>query len=145
MIVCIFGRVQGRWALNGRLAHAQVGARLAALRAKLDAAAAPAVRPTMLDLVLEQPEGADRARSHYMHHFVPPLIRFIADLLTCSVPLYLKRQCDRTLGADAEPDTDTLEVAVLGGSGSGDGGPQVLYILNIWLARTFIDSLLVCP
>ena len=118
-----------------------MAARLAALRAKLDAAVAPAVRPTMLDLVLEQPEGADRVRSHC--HFAPPLIHFVADLLTCSVPLYLKRQCDRTLGADAEPDTDTLEVAVLGGS--GDGGPQVLYILNIWLARTFIDTLLVCP
>jgi hypothetical protein len=28
----------------------------------------------------------------------PPLIRFIPDSLTYSVPLFLKRQCDRTLG-----------------------------------------------
>jgi hypothetical protein len=41
--------------------------------------------------------GAARARSHC--HFVPPLIHFIPDLLTYSVPLFLKRQCDRTLGA----------------------------------------------
>ena len=42
-------------------------------------------------------EGGARARSHC--HFVPPLIRFIPGLLTYSVPLFLKRQRDRTLGA----------------------------------------------
>jgi hypothetical protein len=41
--------------------------------------------------------GARRARSHC--HFVPPLIHFIPDSLTYSAPLFLKRQCDRTLGA----------------------------------------------
>jgi MFS family permease len=40
--------------------------------------------------------GTLRARSHC--RFVPPLIHFIPDLLTYSVPLFLKRQCDRTLG-----------------------------------------------
>ena len=30
-----------------------------------------------------------------------PLIHFIPDSLTYSVPLFLKRQCDRTLGAAA--------------------------------------------
>jgi hypothetical protein len=43
------------------------------------------------------PGGAARARSHC--RFVPPLIHFIPDLLTRSAPLFLKRQCDRTLGA----------------------------------------------
>jgi hypothetical protein len=34
-----------------------------------------------------------------MHcRFVRPLINFIPDSLTYSVPLFLKRQCDRTLG-----------------------------------------------
>ena len=36
-----------------------------------------------------------RARSHC--RFVLPFIRFIPDSLTYSVPLFLKRQCDRTL------------------------------------------------
>jgi hypothetical protein len=41
-------------------------------------------------------EGEPRARSHC--RFVPPLVRFIPDLLTYLVPLFLKRQCDRTPG-----------------------------------------------
>jgi hypothetical protein len=36
-----------------------------------------------------------RARSHY--RFALLLVRFIPDLLPYSVPLFLKRQCDRTL------------------------------------------------
>jgi hypothetical protein len=40
--------------------------------------------------------GLLRARSHC--RFVLPRIRFIQDLLTYSVPLFLKRQCDGTLG-----------------------------------------------
>jgi hypothetical protein len=40
--------------------------------------------------------GRLRARLHLC--FVLPLIHFISDLLTYSVPLFLKRQCDRTLG-----------------------------------------------
>ena len=40
--------------------------------------------------------GSARARSHC--RFAPPLIHFIPDLLTYSVPPFLKRQCDRTLG-----------------------------------------------
>jgi hypothetical protein len=40
--------------------------------------------------------GEHRARSHY--HFVPSFIRCTPDSLTYSVPLFLKRQCDRTLG-----------------------------------------------
>jgi hypothetical protein len=42
--------------------------------------------------------GGDRARSHY--RFVLPLICSIPDSLTYSVPLFLKRQCDRTLGGE---------------------------------------------
>ena len=45
-----------------------------------------------------------RARSHC--RFARPLIHFIPDLRTYSVPLFLKRHCDRTLrqalGADGE-------------------------------------------
>jgi hypothetical protein len=40
--------------------------------------------------------GLRRARSHC--RFAPPLIHFIPYSLTYSVPLFLKRQCDRTLG-----------------------------------------------
>jgi hypothetical protein len=44
--------------------------------------------------------GAPRARSHC--RFLLPLIHLIIpDLLTYSAPLFLKRQCDRTLGAPA--------------------------------------------
>ena len=41
--------------------------------------------------------GARRPRSHC--RFVSPLIHFIPDSLTYSVPPLLKRQCDRTPGA----------------------------------------------
>ena len=44
--------------------------------------------------------GADRARSHC--RFAPPLIHFIPDSLTYSVPLFLKQQYDRIVGADWE-------------------------------------------
>ena len=40
--------------------------------------------------------GLDRARSHC--RFAPPLIHLGPDPLTYSVALFLKRQCDRTLG-----------------------------------------------
>ena len=43
--------------------------------------------------------GPGAARAHC--RFVLPLIRFILDSLTYSVPLFLKGQCDRTLGAAA--------------------------------------------
>jgi hypothetical protein len=54
-------------------------------------------------------EGARRARSHC--RLVAPLIHFVPVLLTYSVPLFLKRQCDRTIGARG------------GGSGRPRGGP----------------------
>jgi hypothetical protein len=41
-------------------------------------------------------DGRRRARSHF--RFVPPLIHFIPDSRKDSVPLFLKQQCDRTLG-----------------------------------------------
>ena len=44
----------------------------------------------------EAARGGTRARSHC--RFVQPLIHFIPDSLTYSVPLFLKRQCNRTLG-----------------------------------------------
>jgi ATP-dependent RNA helicase DDX5/DBP2 len=67
---------------------------LVGARPKLLAAAAMLVldeADRMMDMGFE-PQV--RARSHY--RFVPPLIRFIPDSLTNSVPLFLKRQCDRT-------------------------------------------------
>jgi hypothetical protein len=48
-----------------------------------------------LDLLRRGHGRPGRARSHC--RFVPPLIHFIPDLLTYSVPLFLKQQCDRTL------------------------------------------------
>ena len=53
-----------------------------------------------------------RARSHC--RFAPPLIHFIPDSLTYSVPLFLKRQCDRTLGGG-------LAGAGRGGAAAGGG------------------------
>jgi hypothetical protein len=44
--------------------------------------------------------GVARARSHCC--FVPPLTHVIPDSLRYSVPLFLKRQCDRTLGVAAD-------------------------------------------
>jgi hypothetical protein len=44
-------------------------------------------------------EGWDKARSH-CRFVLLPLIHFIPESLTYSVPLFLKRQCDRTLGWD---------------------------------------------
>ena len=43
-----------------------------------------------------RPGGGGRARSHC--RFVLPLIHFTPDLLTYAVPVFLKRQCDQTLG-----------------------------------------------
>ena len=43
-----------------------------------------------------QPGGWLRARSHC--YFELPLIHFMPDSLRLSVPLFLKRQCDQTLG-----------------------------------------------
>ena len=42
--------------------------------------------------------GGDRARSHC--RFAPPLTHFMSCFLTYSVPLFLNRQCGRTLGGD---------------------------------------------
>ena len=53
------------------------------------------------------PEG--RARSHC--RFVRPQILFIPDSLRYSVPLFLKRQCDRTLPEGREA-TITVEAVV---------------------------------
>ena len=57
--------------------------------------------------------GKHRARSHC--HFVLPLIHFIPRSLTCSAPLLLKRQCDRTLGKDGSQ-TGGFQVVDLGGA-----------------------------
>ena len=46
--------------------------------------------------------GEFRARTQ--SRFVLPLINFIPDSLTYSVPLYLERHCDRTLRPGALPD-----------------------------------------
>ena len=85
-----------------------------------------------------------RAQSHF--RFVPPLIHFIPDSLIYSVPLFLKRQCDRTLPpgpevpgraprstdeqAQADPDSACLWAGEAGpdlpvlGAARLDGGPQ---------------------
>ena len=42
-------------------------------------------------------DGAARARPHC--RVVLPLIHFTSDVLTYSMPLFLRRQCDQTLGA----------------------------------------------
>ena len=50
--------------------------------------------------------GEARARSHC--RFVLSSIHFIPDSLTYSVPLYLKRQCDRTLGEAPQSPTNVF-------------------------------------
>ena len=64
-----------------------------------------AINPDPETLALLLAAGGHRARSYC--RFVLPLIHFIPGSLTYSVPLFLKRQCDRTLGA--HPDVQTLE------------------------------------
>jgi hypothetical protein len=72
--------------------------------------------------------GGRRARSHC--RFVLPLINSIPDPRTYSVPLFLKRQCDQTLGG--EPGAGAHPRAALGcrsaderrRQGERDGGVQ---------------------
>ena len=47
-------------------------------------------------------EGEHRARSHC--RFVLPVFHVIPKSLSYSVPLFLKRQCDRTLGEQRKAD-----------------------------------------
>jgi hypothetical protein len=54
-----------------------------------------------------------RARSHC--RFVPPFIHFIPNSLSYSVPLYLKRQCDRTLGAGSFEDAQQARLMLIKG------------------------------
>ena len=65
-----------------------------------------------------------RARSHC--RFIPPLIHFIPYSLTYSVPLFLKRQCDRTLGGAAaelrEPARRAADRRPAAEGGEGRGG-----------------------
>jgi hypothetical protein len=68
--------------------------------------------------------GAARARSH--RRFVIPLIQLMPESLTYSVPLFLKRQCDRTLGASREV-------------GDGDGA----VVTAVGVARG--ESVIKCP
>jgi hypothetical protein len=65
-------------------------------KAMLAAAAAPLAAAHGVCNGRNSAGGDIRARSHC--RFVLPLIHFTADFLTYSVPLFLKRQCDRTLG-----------------------------------------------
>ena len=51
------------------------------------------------DVVLGFLEPPGKAGSHC--RFALPLVRFIPDLLTCSVHFFLKQQCDRTLPTGA--------------------------------------------
>ena len=53
--------------------------------------------------------------------FVPPLIHFIPDSLTYSVPLFLKRRCDRTLGLWRRPAHPRHVLAPRGKGGAGRG------------------------
>jgi hypothetical protein len=80
-------------------------------------------------MVYPWPSGAGRARSHC--RFVLPLMHFIPDSLTYSVTLFLKRQCDRTLGAGCEHGcTGSLMYAV----GPGVAAPAPLLLLAHTLA-----------
>jgi hypothetical protein len=81
-----------RSALSDRLAHGQV-LRLQQ-RDRLLPARGQGRRGRRAER--QQRPGLLRARSHC--RFVLPLIHFIPDSLTYSIPLFLKRQCDRTLG-----------------------------------------------
>jgi hypothetical protein len=65
------------------------------------ASAPPATRSTAAAAPPRSRPGTRRARSRC--RFAPPLIHFVRDSLTYSVPLFLKRQCDRTLGWPRSP------------------------------------------
>jgi hypothetical protein len=76
----------------------------------------PKKRPGALQCVPPPPRGRSHCR------FVPPLIRFIPDSLTYSVPLFLKRQCDRALAPSPHPPRPH-PIAALGGSPGLSRGP----------------------
>jgi hypothetical protein len=76
---------------------------------------------------LRQPRrhGEHRARSHF--RFVPPLILFIPASLRYLVPLFLKRQCDRTLGGHTDrrgrhPGLPARPVHIRDANSGGQGG-----------------------
>jgi hypothetical protein len=79
--------------------------------------------------------GADRARSHCR---LLPLNRFIPDLLTYLVTLFLKRQCDRTLGADPRLPVDGNGTPLMTAAWCGR-----LEMLQLLLARG-VDPNAVC-
>ena len=58
------------------------------------------LHPFVLEVNFNPDAAVRRARLHC--RFVLPLIRFIPDSLTYPVPLFLKRQCDRTLAVHPE-------------------------------------------
>ena len=84
------------WRLTGAVERLWAGERdLAALTADLDCNCHSAAVVAMILAA----DGASRARLHC--RFVPALFHFIPGSQTYSVPLFLKRPCDRTLGASA--------------------------------------------
>jgi hypothetical protein len=102
------GAARRRRPLAGRRGRAHRFLGLAAAAAQA-AVAAPlvrdpgpraGVRPPARRRGGQRERGGARARSHC--RFVPPLIRFTLGSRTCSVPLIMKRQCDRTLGGAAK-------------------------------------------
>ena len=70
------------------------------------------LRGFVLDTEIETKEnwGASRARSRC--RVAPPLIHFTPDSIAYSVRLFLKRQCDRTLGVSLISGSICLSLAV---------------------------------
>ena len=65
--------------------------------------------------------GSDRARSR--GRSLPPLICFIPDLQTYSVPLFLSRQCDRTPGSACTADGRVYQPKTAGSFWPRAAGP----------------------
>jgi hypothetical protein len=72
--------------------------------------------------------GEIRAWSHY--RFAPPLTHFIPDFLTYSVPLFLKRQCDRTLGEMKKVTGVSHLYAPPGHTSGSDQNASVPYVMS---------------
>jgi hypothetical protein len=70
------------------------------------------------------------------HCVAQPPIRFISDSLTDSVPLLLRRQCDRTLGADRRADAgagDGVALGLVHGGAQDRASPKFMGLASLGL------------
>ena len=82
--------------------------------------------------------GRPRARSQC--RFVPPLIHFITYSLTYSLPLFLKRQCDRTLGKPLAAGTHAIRIFKATEADHNGGSPAPNYLTFYGIEVTAVEA-----